>query len=83
MVQEVNKLAKKTIDDDIDVNIVTINMSKSMDQINDLGVFAYPTIKLFKNDGKDVRFPRKPRKMENMLEFLKENGINGKKKWIE
>ena len=31
MVQEVNKLAKKTLDDDIDVNIVTINMSKSMD----------------------------------------------------
>ena len=80
MKPEVEKLAKKALQDDIDVNIVTINMSKSMEQIDDLGVHSYPTIKLFKNDGKDVKFPRKPKKMENLVEFLKENGVAGKKK---
>ena len=80
MVQEVEQLAKKATEEDLDVNVVTINMSKSMDQVNALDVHAYPTIRLYKNDGKAIKFPRKPRKMENMLEFLHENGITQKKK---
>ena len=71
---------KKATEEDLDVNVVTINMSKSMDQVNALDVHAYPTIRLYKNDGKAIKFPRKPRKMENMLEFLHENGITQKKK---
>lgn len=46
-----------------------------MEQTDQLDVHAYPTIKLYKNDGQNVKFQKKPRKMENMLEFLHENGI--------
>ena len=75
MVDEAKQLAKVAKEQNRNVNIVTINMSKTKQQADSLGVSKFPTIRLFKNDGSSVDFPKVPRHMENMLEFLDKNDL--------
>ena len=74
MVDTYNQFAQFVQEKHAKVELLAINMSKARKQASDLGVEYFPTIRLFKTDGKVVDFDQSPSK-DSLAQFLKENGV--------
>ena len=57
MVEDVKKLAQKVKEENLNVNVIAINMSKSKGFAPALDVHSLPTIRLYTNDDKIIDYP--------------------------
>ena len=58
------------------VNIIALNLSRiTWDQVAELKIEYFPTLRLYKQGGEIVNFENDS-KSQNIFEFLKKNGIN-------
>eukprot|EP00355_Strombidium_rassoulzadegani_P003206 CAMPEP_0168611854 /NCGR_PEP_ID=MMETSP0449_2-20121227/2588_1 /TAXON_ID=1082188 /ORGANISM="Strombidium rassoulzadegani, Strain ras09" /LENGTH=163 /DNA_ID=CAMNT_0008652345 /DNA_START=1 /DNA_END=489 /DNA_ORIENTATION=- len=74
MVHEYTKLSEYVKQHNIPVNVMSINMSKTMKYADQLGINSYPTVRLYKSRAVVREFEEK-RNFDNLVEFLKTNGI--------
>ena len=74
MVDVYKDFAAKCKEFNIAVNTVGINMSKTRAQAQQLGISAYPTIRLYKKDGSTAEFEQNP-STETFMAFLRDNGV--------
>ena len=75
------KIIWNNIDNNIDnnriiSNIIALNLSRiTWDQVAELKIEYFPTLRLYKQGGEIVNFENDS-KSQNIYEFLKKNGIN-------
>ena len=74
IVKDVEQLGQFIADKKMPVNLVVINMSKTMDFVDDLKIEGFPSLKLYKTDGTMTEYHKKP-VFDNFVKFLKDNGI--------
>ena len=76
IVGEVKSLAKKVKENKMKVNIIALNLSRiTWDQVAELKIEYFPTLRLYKQGGEIVNFENDS-KSQTIFEFLKKNGIN-------
>ena len=78
IVKDVEQLHEYILSKKIPVNLILINMSKTMKYIDDLKIDGVPAIKLYGNNGTVAEFKHSPT-LNNFKTFMQENGI----KWTE